>query len=203
MIKALFFSALLLASFDPCFAHVIVDHGKRGETFPIKEKSLLEVIQQKLRDLDAKGKIPQLQQEFSQKVKARLLRPAPVAGIKNTIMPRRFYYDPTFTLDQDIKGAKDHLLYKKGTKVNPLTKLSWGAPLIFINGEEEAHVNWALTQEGKIILIKGSPLTLNKSYGKWFYFDQGGALTRKLGITQVPALVRQAGAQLLIEEILI
>ena len=33
------------------------------------------------------------------------------------------------------------------------------------------------------------------------YFDQQGALTRKLGITQVPALVSQEGAQLRIDEL--
>jgi conjugal transfer pilus assembly protein TraW len=33
------------------------------------------------------------------------------------------------------------------------------------------------------------------------YFDQQGALTRKLGITQVPALVSQEGLQLRVDEL--
>ncbi|CAL7960240.1 hypothetical protein MIDIC_10038 [Alphaproteobacteria bacterium] len=36
---------------------------------------------------------------------------------------------------------------------------------------------------------------------KDFYFDQSGIITTKLGITQVPAVVKQNNKQLLIKEI--
>jgi len=38
-------------------------------------------------------------------------------------------------------------------------------------------------------------------WGTPVYYDQQGALTRRLGITQVPALVSQEGAQLRIDEL--
>ena len=64
-----------------------------------------------------------------------------------------------------------------------------------------SHVVWAAQQPGKIILVKGAPLALEKQYHRWFYFDQAGLLTRKFAITQVPARITQFGKMLKIEEI--
>ena len=58
---------------------------------------------------------------------------------------------------------------------------------------------FALKGQAKIILVKGSPLKLQRKEKIWIYFDQGGILTSKLGITQVPALVVQEGLQLKIK----
>ena len=53
----------------------------------------------------------------------------------------------------------------------------------------------------KIILINGAPG--NKEDGSFFFFDQAGEISRKLSITKVPSVVRQApnDTQILIEEI--
>lgn len=60
-------------------------------------------------------------------------------------------------------------------------------------------MTWALQQEGKIILVQSSPLELEKQHHVSFYFDQGGTLTTKFGIDQVPARVSQQSKTLLIE----
>lgn len=80
----------------------------------------------------------------------------------------------------------------------PLTK--W---ILFIDGENEAHVKWALSQplNSKIILIQGRPLTLEERHERHFYFDQLGLITKKLGITQIPARVTQERDRLKIEEL--
>ena len=51
------------------------------------------------------------------------------------------------------------------------------------------------------ILVGGSYLDLMKSWRMPVYFDQQGLLTRRLGITQVPALVSQEGLRLRIDEL--
>ena len=79
--------------------------------------------------------------------------------------------------------------------------------LIFINGDNEAQVKYALTKreeyEGlvKIILTNGKPLEIQRAKKIWIYFDQHGVLTSKLGIKAVPAIVEQVGLKLGITEI--
>ena len=53
----------------------------------------------------------------------------------------------------------------------------------------------------KPILVGGSYLALMQSWHVPVYYDQQGLLTRRLGITQVPALVSQEGLRLRIDEL--
>jgi conjugal transfer pilus assembly protein TraW len=62
-------------------------------------------------------------------------------------------------------------------------------------------VKWALSQEGKIVLVQGTPLLLTKEHKRTFFFDQGGVLVKKLGLSKVPARVSQKDKVLLVEEI--
>lgn len=74
-------------------------------------------------------------------------------------------------------------------------------PLIFIDGENEKHIKWAIAklsdakiyrhEQGKIVLIKGAPLDLQKRLKQEIYFDQFGLLSRRLKIKHVPAIVYQ------------
>jgi conjugal transfer pilus assembly protein TraW len=68
--------------------------------------------------------------------------------------------------------------------------------LLFIDGDEKAHVRWTLDKikndpAAKVILVKGSPLKLQERLDRPIYFDQYGTLATKLGIKQVPAIAFQ------------
>ena len=81
---------------------------------------------------------------------------------------------------------------KKGTRINPLEHIALRESLIFIDGDDEEQVSYALSlSDANIILVKGSPLKLQRKHKRWIYFDQAGVMTTKLGITEVPALVEQ------------
>lgn len=179
----------------------IQDYGTRGHTFQIQERSLLDVILSKLKLADESGKIKQLQAKFKERAIKKIKRPTAVKGIRHTDKARMFYVDPTYTQLEDIKDHKGQVIVKKGTTVNPLHHVSWGEPLIFIDGDEQSHVSWAKKQKGKVILVKGAPLELQEDHKLWFYFDQAGLLTERFGIEQVPARVSQEGNQLMVEEI--
>ena len=180
---------------------LIIDHGKQAHTFPIKERSLLEYIKEQLEKANNAGKIKELQEQYAKKAKEKILHPTPVHGITNTTNSRIFYFDPTYLQKEDIKDHKGNILIKSGTTVNPLDHLSWGKPLLFIDGTSKEQLNWAMAQEGKITLVKGAPIDLYKQYNRWFYFDQGGLITSKFGITGVPARISQKGKRLKIEEV--
>lgn len=192
------------------------DFGVQGATVAITERSLLEVIEEKLVRASKTGQLAAIQKEVQEKVSHKAQNPARVRGVrKTTTHPRRYHFDPTLTVDHDIKDHQGNLINPKGTRINPLDTLSWGKPLVFLDGEDEAQVKWALTHypKAKFVLIGGKPLELSNTHSVnthsvrthrvKFYFDQGGALIKKFKIQQVPAVVSQDGKRLLIEELLV
>jgi conjugal transfer pilus assembly protein TraW len=177
------------------------DLGVYGPTFEIKERNLLEVIHHRLQDLQVSNKLSYYQDQIQKRVWETLRRPLAVEGIGKVATYQKRIYDPTITVQEDLKDHDGQIFARKGEKYNPLDTHSFGKPLLFINGDDSGQLQWALSQMGKIVLVQGNPLDLEKKHQSPFYFDQGSTLTRKLGITQVPARVSQQDNILLIEEI--
>ena len=188
--------------FFPLSAKSFADIGK---TFEIKEESFLEMIQRRLRVAEKSGLLAQMQKDVQEKIKKRVIHPLPVRGIQRTQEERRYLFDPSLVVDKDIVDHTGAIIHKKGSKANPLKILSWGCPLLLIDGDDPEQVTWSLSQGKKsgvkIVLVKGSPILLFRQYGKRFYFDQGGSIIKKFGIRQVPARITQKGLNLLVEEI--
>ena len=132
--------------------------------------------------------------------------PPPVDGISTTREARTFYVDPTFTLDRNILGPRGELMFAAGTRTNPLEIVSLSRQLLFFDARDARQVEHArkllARQPGRIkpILTGGSYLDLMQSWRAPVYYDQHGALTRRLGIRQGPALVSQQGPRLRIDE---
>ncbi|MFP3011450.1 MAG: conjugal transfer protein TraW [Rickettsia sp.] len=203
-----------------------VDFGKQGATYEVAEEGFISMIKSRLSSLDLR----QYQEEMLHKAKQQVLEPAPVFGIRATSTPREFWYDPSFTLTEDINLPDGKILHKTGTKINPLDHMVFDRELIFIDGRSAEQIEWLKqrlegkeqkneadnnmqeysTQERKepcnkleirIILVGGKILELQKDIGRTLYFDQAGELTNKFGIEQVPAIVVQDGKRLKITEI--
>jgi conjugal transfer pilus assembly protein TraW len=181
------------------------DCGTHGIIYPIEEKDPIQLIQQKLKNMEARGELEKHHLELQKKTRASVERPPPVEGITQAQKTRVFYYDPTYMLQDDLKDHQGHIFYKKGTKINPLETVSLSHELLFFNGDDLEQKAWAIQklQEKplrRLILIKGPPLSLSEELKVPMYFDQHGFLTKKLGIQHTPALVTQEGFRLRIEE---
>lgn len=172
-----------------------------GHSFEISEESFLTMIQRRVQQASVDGKLEGMEEDIKKRVKERVLNPLPVEGIQKTQEERSYYFDPSVTVENDIRDHKGALIHAKGTKVNPLKTFSWGVPLLLIDGSDQEQVSWALAQTGKVVLVKGSPIELYRQTGHRFYFDQGGKITQKFQIRQVPARISQDGINLLIQEI--
>ena len=104
-------------------------------------------------------------------------------------------------------GAHGELLFAAGTQANPLDIVSLSRHLLFFDARDARQVRRAhqlvAHYQGKVkpILTAGSYLDLMKAWRVPVYYDQQGLLTRRLGITQVPALVSQEGLRLRIDEL--
>lgn len=184
------------------------DLGVIGPVYPIAEPSLLEVILSKLREAEATGVLARIQRETQANVKRGIEQPAPVERITKTIKARSFYYDPSIVVPYAIADAEGKVIVPPGTRVNPLDTVSLSKALLFIDARDPAQVGRAskiLDERGgkvKVILTGGSYLDLMRRWKRPVFYDQQGALTEKLGIRHVPALVSQEGKKLKIEEIL-
>ena len=172
-----------------------------GHSFEISEESFLTMIQRRVQQASADGKLESMEEDIKKRIKERVLNPLPVEGIQKTQEERSYYFDPSITVENDIRDHNGTLIHAKGTKVNPLKTFSWGIPLLLIDGSDSEQVSWALAQSGKVVLVKGSPIELYRKTGHRFYFDQGGKIIEKFKIRQVPARISQDGLNLLIQEI--
>lgn len=186
-----------------------IDIGTYGETFPIQEKNLLEVIKNKLQKLFESGQLETHQKAIAEKAKDQLNRPIPVKGLDKTTNPRSFTYDPSITVPYDLKDHEGRVFHTKGTKVNPLETHSFKYPFLFVDGDDSQQVAWAIrehqaakaTLKPKIILVQGAPLELSNQLNLPVYFDQSGILVKKLGIRQIPAKVSQQEELLVVDEV--
>ena len=184
-----------------------MDLGVIGPTYEISEPHLLQMIEQRLRAKERSGELGRLEAEARKRGIATVKNPPPVTGLRPTETVRTFYFDPSFTLDRNLLGPQGELLFAAGTRKNPLEVVSLSRHLLFFDARDPRQVGRArqliALYQGRVkpILVGGSYLDLMQSWHLPVYYDQQGLLTRRLGITQVPALVSQEGLRLRIDEL--
>ncbi|XVN41216.1 MAG: hypothetical protein RCO49_01035 [Rickettsia endosymbiont of Argas persicus] len=115
-----------------------ISFGKLGATYEVVEEGFVSMIKGRLSALD----LQQHQEEMLRTAKRQVLEPAPVVGIRATSEPREFWYDPSFTLTEDVKLPGGKILHKAGTKVNPLDHMVFDRELIFVDGRSNAQITW-------------------------------------------------------------
>lgn len=172
-----------------------INLGVYGEVFEIEEEDVLDFIYKKLSQID-QDKLDNLRNVFRYKC------PKPVSGVTFLATKRTFTYDPSIVLSRDIYDHNHHVFAKSGDRINPLDTVRLSKQLVFIDGDDERQVNYAIKQIAewvniKLILTSGNPFDLEyklqRLYGheQSVFFDQNGFLIRKIGITSVPAVVFQ------------
>lgn len=197
---------ILWGSLIHCSSILAKDLGVQGHIYQIEEPDLLEYIYSTLGDMQSSGELSNLQEQWKRDFKKKVMRPKPVEGVVVTSEEKVFYFDPTIEVMDDIRDHRGALIHKAGTRLNPLNYVHLGQMLVFIDGDDEKQVEWALKiipsehEPKKIILVKGSPIELMRSTKVRIYFDQQGYLLRQLGITQVPAIAVQEGDKILVRE---
>lgn len=199
------------------------DFGVVGQTFKVSEEPFIAMLKKRLDKID----IEKEQEKMLANAKDQVENPIPVSGINPATKNRVFYFDPSYTLDKDAVLPCGKILYKAGTKVNPLEYMDLNRRLFFIDGRRADQVAWLKDQlnssltkreqreakeqkelvEDRVILIGGSVFKLQDEVGQTHidkvYFDQAGELTTKFGINASPAVVVQDGKYLKVTEIYI
>lgn len=183
------------------------DLGVIGKTYDIAERDLIEAMKDKLRQMEKTGELAKKQDEYKNRVMSGIEHPRPIPGIQATETANTHYYDPSIVTDRDIADATGKILYPRGTRVNPLDYIGWNKYLLFVDGRDQKQLDLtkritaASDRPVKLVLVAGEPLNLMRKWKKQVYYDQGGILTRRFAITRVPAMVRQEGRRLRIDEL--
>lgn len=206
-----------------------VDFGTRGRTYAIEEQAFLEMIDERLGRVDQDKIRQEMQERAKQRAEEPLavegVEPTKEGRVfyfdpsyvleKDIYLPNKSLFYKAGTRVNPIEEMQ-----KLG--------MSLDRRMIFIDAREEKQIEWLKAQldiyksesgknsqeqqtqaqpsiENRVILVGGRPFELQEELQKDYqdmivYFDQGGALTRKIGIKASPAIVSQDGVMLRIEE---
>ena len=179
------------------------DLGVRGAVWPVAEPDLLAQIEARLEEMEASGEMARVRREAVERGRRRIEAPARVDGIAAARVRRTRLFDPSITLDRDIRTADGTLVAARGARMNPLDVRPLTRDLLFIDGERPVEVAWALGhgRTARIVLVAGRPLDLMRVHGRPFFFDQGGRLSKRLGLRATPSVVTAEGPVLRITEV--
>ena len=181
--------------------------GKVGPTYPIAEPHLLDQITAKLREAEKRGDFERHEKEARDRAENSVRNPEPIAGIQRAQRPRTHYFDPTFTLEENVTDATGNVLFPAGFQKNPLEVVSLSSRLVFFDARDPSQVRTAdaliarFDGHVKPILVGGSYIDLMQKWNRRVYYDQTGYLVRRLGIQFVPSVVSQEGMRLRIDEV--
>ncbi|WP_217550247.1 type-F conjugative transfer system protein TraW [Pantoea sp. GbtcB22] len=180
---------------------VASDLGTFGDTWDIREHDLITVLKKNLEQHFAGKSQAQIEQEMQKKAEERAMRPPPVEGITTGRETRSRLFDPSFTVQRDIADQNGVVFAHKGEKVNPFDVIPvFDETLYFIDADDDRQIAWMKQQvphttSSRVILVNGNVRDGAQALSSRVYFDQTGSITKKFGITQVPAEVKQAPGQ--------
>lgn len=167
------------------------DFSVRSQVFPIEERSLLELLETQKVD-----------QELFVKKMQKAFREPKAIEIAPAKKERSFFFDPSFSFEEDLFNHEGKLIASKGQVFNPLEQHFLQEMIVFFDARDEKELQWALSQKNSLwILLGGSPLDLQERFDRPVFFDQMGLLSKKLGIQARPARVFQEGKGLRVEEL--
>jgi len=192
------------------------DLGVKGQTYAA-DKDGREQLKDIIREKQQSGEVDRFWKDYQAKTIDAIKHPAPL-GIASSYVPRVELRDLRFTFSSDMKDERGRVVVKAGSVVEPLKVAPLTAGLIFIDGRDQAQVDYAIKRGRieplKIVLTAGSPFDLRVKYknAEWwgtktipFYFDQKKMIINNLkrlygiDINSVPAVLTQKGAKLSIE----
>jgi hypothetical protein len=166
----------LLAAFS-FFAHaktIVV-----GDIYEVKEKSLQQLIIERINASDMEEKLTTYTKSFE-------------AGIfiPTAIVDKEFEFTPWYTLPAPIKDQNDQVLFPKGFRFNPLTKVRAPGRLVFFN---EEHIDWVKEhlQEGdNLVMTSGDIYKAMKELNARVYLLDVQT-HRRLKVNAVPSIYHQ------------
>lgn len=197
--------SFVLGMFSLSFA-AAQDLGTVGRTYEIAETDLIAHIYSELAAMRDDGRLAEQQLALKKRAQATVTRP-PGLLLPRAQKSRVFHYDPSVTTDYDVVDHLGNVIYRAGTTVNPLEYTTLTTPIVFFDGEDAAQTGWVREFLGDApdryvpLMTNGPVIELMQQWNVRLYFDQHGRYAEQLGVSALPAVVRQEGLLLRIDEI--
>ncbi|UVA77157.1 conjugal transfer protein [Pandoraea commovens] len=209
---------LLLAAIAVCSTAIAIaeDLGIKSQTYTL-DRDAAEQMKDVMRKKQANGELDRFWQDYRDRTIASIKNPASL-GIKSDYTNATELRSLRFAIPSDYKDQTGRVIVKRGTIIEPLKIMPLTTGLIFIDGNDQRQVAYAIkrsqTESLKIVLTAGSPYALRVKYrdvpwhggmGVPFYFDQRKMIINSLSmlygieINRVPVALSQRGDKLAIE----
>lgn len=170
---------LLVALCTPALA------GDLGRTFPIQERSLIEVAQERA----ANAAPPELKRSYTK---------TPSVPIATEARVR--YHVPFYTLDVDIPRQDGTILYPAGYTFNPLEFVQLPYRVVVITDDQIGPVS-ALLEPSDLVVFAGSDFDAAQAHSDRPIFAADTRLLERFDIRNAPSIITQQGARFEIQEI--
>lgn len=195
----------ILCSVSVSFSVMAKNLGVYGETYPVVEVSFIEALQAKIQKMVDNGDWETYKQKYIKDTMDGFKRPKGF-DLPHAVTSRTRYFDPSIILEMDMRLPDGNYLARKGDYINPLKNQNMSSPLIFIDGDNEKQVKWAIQKrlenpKAYIVLVKGNWYELSVKNKTKFWFDQTGEFINRMGIERTPSFVSQDNLRLKIDEV--
>lgn len=172
-----------------------------GKTYHVIEKNSIKELEEKARAVNW-GKVTEPARK-----KLKNYKPADFYPLPHTLENKKYKVSLVHTVEFDVRDANGEILYPEGFQFNPLDYMSLPYKMVFIDGDERNHIEWAkkIIQETdfvQLLVVNGSAFDLIKELDRKVFFA-GHRITDKLNIRHVPSVAYQEGNELTVENIFI
>jgi conjugal transfer pilus assembly protein TraW len=154
---------------------------KVGNVYPIHEKSMEELIAARIQSTDMQDTLKNYTKSFEAGI-----------TIPEAVTDREFIFTPWYVLPDEIRDQNNQLLFPKGFRFNPLTKVKAPGRLVFFNG---SHINWVSEHAKKgdhLVMISGDVYSAMMTLKARVYLLDANT-HKRLAITAVPSIYEQRG----------
>ncbi|MDH3661105.1 MAG: TrbC family F-type conjugative pilus assembly protein [Alphaproteobacteria bacterium] len=182
-----------------------MDLGTVGPTSDIIEPDLVELIRERIAEVDVETRAKESVASYWQR--------APFIDVPKARARRVRRLDPAVTTTNDLRDHEARMIAPVGTRINPLAALPFTSRLLIFDGTDPAERQWArdhIQEDRKTILITtridrnvGWPAwkELHRSFGLPVYFLQA-KIAERFALEATPTMIEAAhdGRTLLVTE---
>jgi conjugal transfer pilus assembly protein TraW len=169
-------SMLLLGAFS-MFADA--NEIKVGDVYPVKEKSMEALLAKRIQSAD----MEQTLLNYTKTFEAGITIPA-------AAVDREYPFTPWYVLQEDIRDHNNQVLFPKGFRFNPLTKIRAPGRLVFF---DETQVDWVIKNAlagDHLVMTSGDVYTaMEKLKARVYLLD--AKTHERLNVSAVPSTYEQ------------
>lgn len=181
------------------------DLGNYGQNYPIKERDAIDAMKEVVNKNLANGGQQKLVGDAQKRFYDQMSNITPPQGVSKASKSTVRLVDLSEKVNQDVLDDKKKIIVAAGTVLNPLKNRPLDKKVFFIDGREQAQLQFAKTQAGrndKIILVAGNLWKSQEFLGRNVFLEMG--LIQKMQIQVTPSIASQGeNFKLKIEEIVL